>query len=180
MQKKYATKVSILKGRLKYRLVLLVLSLAFSACQTPALDVYYSIADDVELSQYQTFLIEPITDGDNRFIDFLNVGIEEALTRKGYQLSNSPELIVRYALDIAEDKRLKLDSIPLNGLIQTKAIMDAVFEAKMLVNVVDTKTGKIVWKAATSRDLRALNTKKIQQAKVNVRMEQLFDSFSAR
>ena len=156
---------------------LLLLALTLTACQTPPLDVYHSMNSDVDLSRYQTFSIQAVTDRDNKFTNFINKGIENNLNEKGYQLAEESDLVVIYSLQIEESEQLKQKQIPVHGTIYTQTSMEAVFEAKMLVNIIDSKTGKVIWKAATSRDLRRVNANNVDQAKINDRMNELFESF---
>jgi Domain of unknown function (DUF4136) len=181
MQEMQCPSLPKLKNRFKK---IHLLFLVLIGCNTFPLDVYYAIPEGVDLSVYKTFAIEPILDNDNfydtGFIKLLNTAIVDTLNKKGCSLADSPELIVKYSLEIDEDKSLKLEHVPFEGLIQTKAMIEAVFEAKMLVNAVDIKTGQIIWKAATTKDLRSVSTKKINQARVNKRMGELFQSFRCR
>lgn len=156
------------------------LSLWLTACQTPPLHVYYVMEEEVDLTPYQTFAIQVVSHSEDQFIDFINAGIVKDLSNKGYRISEQADLIVRYSLEFEADQHLKLENIPEKGNIYTKSSMEAVFDAKMLVNIIDTNTKKVIWKAATTRDLRSVSLKKVDQERVNDRIEELFDSFPAR
>lgn len=162
---------------IKHTLTLLFLSLTLTACQTPPLHVYHSMSNDVDLSRYQTFSIQAMTDEDNPFVNYINQGIINTLTKKGYQFSEESDLVIRYSLEVKSGETVKISAIPVQGNIYTQTSMEAVFEAKMLANVIDKASKRVIWKAATSRDIRGVNTKHIDQAKVNDRMDELFESF---
>jgi len=162
---------------IKHTLTLLFLSLTLTACQTPPLDVYHSMGEGVDLSRYQTFSIQAMTDIDSPFVNYINQGIINTLTKKGYQFSEESDFIVRYSLEVQSGESVKINSIPIHGNIYTQTSMEAVFEAKMLANVIDKASKHVIWKAATSRDIRGVNTKSVDQAKVNDRMDELFESF---
>jgi hypothetical protein len=162
---------------IKQTITFLFFSLTLTACQTPPLDVYHSMNNDVDLSQYQTFSIQAITDSDSPFINYLNRGIINTFIKKGYQLSEESDLVIRYSLEVQSGETVKINSIPVQGNIYTQTSMEAVFEAKMLANIIDRASERVIWKAATSRDIRGINAKHINQAKVNERMAELFDSF---
>ncbi len=159
---------------------LLCLTFWLSACQTPPLHVYSVMKEGVDLSQYKTFTIPVVSTSESRYFDYINAGIIKTLSEKGYQLSQPADLIVQYSLELIADEVIKVESIPEQGNIHNQASMEAIFEASMLVNIIDTKTKKVIWKAATTRDLKNINMKKVDQERVNRSMEELFESFPKR
>jgi len=163
------------------KLVLILCSpLWLAACQTPPLHVHSVLKDGVDLSQYQTFTIPEVGPVDNKYYAYINKSIIHILRDKGYQLSEQADLIVRYSLKLQTDEQLKMESIPEQGNIHTHASMEAVFEAVMLVNVIDMKTKQVIWKAATTRDLKNVNLKGVDQERVDRSIKELFEFFPAR
>mgnify|MGYP000412752245 CR=1 FL=1 len=173
------THFNALKLRLKL-FPLLCLSLWLTACQTPPLHVYSVLKDGVDLSQYQTFTIPAVGNVDSKYYDYINKAIIKDLSDKGYQLSEQADLIVRYSLELKADEHVKVESIPEQGNIHTQTSMEAIFEAVMLVNIIDTKSNNVIWKAATTRDLKSVNLKEVDQERVDRSIEELFESFPAR
>jgi len=159
---------------------LLCLSLWLTACQAPPLHVYSVMKEGVDVSQYQTFTIPDVGSVENKYYDYINKAIIKNLSDKGYQLSEQADLIVRYSLEFIADEQMKVESIFEQGDIHTHTSMEAVFEAVMLVNIIDTKSKKVIWKAATTRDLKSVNLKKVDQERVDNSINELFESFPAR
>ena len=157
----------------------LCLSIWLSACQAPPLHVYSVLKEGADLSQYRTFTIPEVGSVDNKYYDYINKSIIHTLTDKGYQLSEQADLIVRYSLKFKTDEQLKIESIPEQGNIHTHASLEAVFEAVMLVNIIDRKTKQVIWKAATTRDLKNVNLKGVDQERVDRSIAELFESFPA-
>jgi hypothetical protein len=133
--------------------------------------------EGVDLGQYQSYNILAVGTNEGGFLDYINEGIINNLSDKGYHLSEQADFIVKYSLEFKADEYIKVESIPEPGNIHNQASMEAVFEATMLVNIIDTKTKEVIWKAATTRDLKSVNLKKVDQERVNSSIDELFDSF---
>jgi hypothetical protein len=159
---------------------ILCLSLWLTACQTQTLHVYSVLKEGVDLSQYQTFTIPALGNVNSKYYDYINKGIINNLTTKGYQQSEQADLITRYSLKFQTDEQVKMEAISEKGNIHTDTFMEAIFEAVMLVNIIDTKTNIVIWKAATTRDLKSVNLKEVDQESINRSIEELFESFPAR
>lgn len=179
LEHKITTRFRVLRGLIKV-ISLLWLSLWLIACQTPPLQVYYAMNNELDLTAYQTFTIQIATNSESQYLDYINKGIIASLSAKGYHSTQQADLIVRYSLHFKADERLQLECIPQQGTLHTTTSMEAVFEAKMLVNIIDTRTDNIIWKAATTRDLSSVNLEKVNQESINKRIEELFESFPAR
>jgi hypothetical protein len=157
----------------------LCLSLWLTACQTPPLHVYSVLKEGVDLSQYQTFTIPALGNVNSKYYDYINKAIIKNLSDKGYQLSEQADLMVRYSLKLKTDEQVKMESISEQGNIHSHASMEAIFEAVMLVNIIDTKSKNVIWKAATTRDLKSVNLKAVDQESVDRSIQELFESFPA-
>jgi hypothetical protein len=158
---------------------ILGLSLWLTACQTPPLHVYSVLKEGVDLSKYQSFTIPAVGNVDSKYYDYINKAIIKNLSDKSYQLSEQADLIVRYSLKLKTDEQVKMESISEQGNIHTYASMEAIFEAVMLVNIIDTKSKNVIWKAATTRDLKSVNLREVDQERVDRSIEELFESFPA-
>ena len=159
-----------------------VASLLLSACQTPPLHVYSTMNDKIDFSQFETFSVNSTSISDTSLLNVLTRNISSVLNEKGYQkkLPENADLAVVYHVDIDQGNKLKQSSIPVKGNIYMQTTLEAVYEAQILVNVVDTKTKMVLWKASSTRDLTSVNTSKIDEQKVHARMLELFDSFPSQ
>jgi len=160
----------------------MVLTLILSACQVPPLDVYHSMNDKVDFSQYKTFSVNSTTISDAAFLDVLTRKISLVLNDKGYrqETETKADLVVVYHIDIDQGNKLKQASIPIKGNIYTHSTLEAVYEAQILVNVVDTKTRMVIWKASSSRELASIDTSELDEDKVHQRMLELFESLPSQ
>ena len=163
---------------------LITLTLLFvSACQLAPLDVQSVIRDDVVMEKYKTVSVMPVSNTiaqKNPAITLITKAIESELLKKGYVLSDTPELLFAYQLDIKEGEQLKQNMLNVKGQVFNVARLEAVYEAKMLVNAIDTKTKAVIWKASTSKDLRSVDTNSIDQDRLDSRMSELLVSFPGR
>lgn len=158
-----------------------VVVLMLCSCATPSLDVYYDGGDLIDPSKHQMFSIQG---GDESLahIPMINKGIVNALSSKGYRyVENGGDFVVLYRLNLEEGDKLVSTFIPINGYVYTQTQLEAVYEAKMLVNVMEAKNdGKLLWKASTMRDLTTVDTSVLDQDRINNSMSELFDSFPSR
>ena len=159
-----------------------IMAISLSACQVPPLDVYYSMNNNTNFSQYKSFSVSSTSISDKVFLDVLTRKISTVLEDKGYrqEAESKADLVVVYHIDIDQGEKIKQEAIPVKGNIYTRATLEAVYEAQILVNVVDTKTKMVVWKASSSRDLTNIDTSKIDEEKAHQRMLELFESFPAQ
>lgn len=160
----------------------MLLTLFLSACQVPPLDVYYSMNDHIDFSQYETFSVTSTTISDTTFLDAITRNMSMVLSEKGFQKveESKADLVVAYHIVIHESEKLVQQSIPVKGNIYTRSSLEAVYEAQILVNAVDTKTKMVVWKASSSRDLTNINNSTVDEEKVYARMLELLASFPSR
>jgi len=159
--------------------MLFVFAFLLLGCQTTPLDVYYAADEEVDLTHYDTFSVQSIND-DSNINRAITQGIESELAKKGYQHSDQAELIFAFSLEINESETLKQTPISIKGNTFTRTSLEAVYEAKMLINAIDVSTKQVVWKASTSRDIRSVGTKSIDQNRINERMAELLYAYPAR
>lgn len=159
--------------------ILTITSFLLSACQTPPLDVSYSMDDKVDFSQFETFSINSTSTSNDALIGTLTRNIATVISEKGYRKvsKEDADLAVVYFVDIERDTKLKQSPIPIKGNIYMRATLETVNEAKILVNIFDTKTKAVLWKASSYRDLTNVDTSRIDEQKVYARMLELFESF---
>ena len=150
------------------------------ACQIPPLDVYSSVNNKVEFNNYRSFTVHATIKSSDQFLDLVTHNIETVLLEKGYQKDAQADFVVLFQIDIDQVDQVVQEAIPVQGKLYMRAKLEAVFKAKILVNVIDTKTNVVVWKAASSRDLSGIDTSKIDNERVHQRMLELFDSFPSK
>ncbi len=163
------------------RLLLLVIALSLlTACQSAPLDIHYYLSNEADFSQYQTFSVSPINSQNGRMIPKVTLGIERAMLAKGYSVAAEPDLQVLYQVHVSESEKLKSEVIPVPGNVFNRTTLEAVYEAKLLVNIVDAKTSQMLWKASTIRDLTQVRRKNETQEQVDQRIAEVFASFPER
>lgn len=156
---------------------LLMLSLSLlTACQTPPLTIHHSMDAAFDLDQYQTFSVHALQQDKPEHIRLINEAIRRVMIYKGYTPAEDADLRIVYDIDVHQSSKLQQETLPQNGQLYSKAKLEAVFEAKMLVNAFAKSTNTVVWKASTTRDLTNANTLKFDQQRANLRMEELFAS----
>jgi hypothetical protein len=153
--------------------------LSLTACQLAPLHVQSVLENDADPRQYQSVSVESLN-LKNDVISMITKGIEQHLQSKGYVLSDEPELVFVYQLDIKESEHLNYRVQTEGRHVLNLTSLEAVFEAKMLVNAIDTRNKQLIWKASTSKDIRSVDKDSVDQGKINTRMEELFASFPAR
>mgnify|MGYP000642041552 CR=1 FL=1 len=162
--------------------ILSTLVLNLIACQTPPLEVHTSTNPLSTLSQYKTYTIEPLNTSEFKIIPIVNHAIANELLTKGYTEvnANSADLIIKYKVKVKQGEQLKIEAIPAKSIIYSRTTTESVNEASMLVNVIDSKTNEVVWKAATKRDLHTVNEKTPIEERAKVSMSEIFADFPSR
>lgn len=165
----------------------LVFGLLFSTlallggCQTAPLDVVHVQKAGFSDGNYVSFKVSHThVDIATRAEELINNAIAEVMTEKGYVDGATPDFEIRYSLTTKESQRLEINSPEAMGQVGHPPQMEAVFEARMLVNVIDTKTGEVIWKAASTRDLTQVNVSKFDEHKAHDRMHEMFENFPSR
>tara|TARA_R110001592_G_scaffold42654_5_gene138512 strand:+ start:3722 stop:4267 length:546 start_codon:yes stop_codon:yes gene_type:complete len=164
-----------------FNILLLVYVVNFLlGCQELPLQVYSTTDANVNLRQYQTFSVHAESHHSTNFIAFITRGIESGLTVKGYSVSETPDLLINYRIEIDRGELITQEQIPDGTGFYTSNRIDPINKADVLVNAIDRKTKEVVWKAATSMDISSVNIQNIDQNRVSNHMAQLFKSFPSR
>jgi len=181
MNKKPASKFVAHKNKLLKGFTLSVICLAFvQACATPSLHVDYESKSNFNIENYKTFEIKSLVSPPHPYVELINQGITNTLSNKGLKPAKGADLVVLYDVNVDKGSRLHDEEIPVNNMVYTRMTVEAVFDAKILVNVVDVKTNKVMWKATSTRDLTQVDPKKFNQEKANTRMSEIFEDFPSR
>jgi len=162
--------------------ILTTLALNLIACQTPPLEVHSSTTPLSSLSQYKTYHVESLNSPDIEIIPIVNNAIANELNAKGYTLVNADtaDLIIKYKIKVKQDEQLRIESIPVQGMIYSRTTTESINEASMLVNAMDSQTNKVVWKATTIRNLNTVNEKTPIEERAKVSMSEIFADFPSK
>ncbi|OZG70962.1 hypothetical protein BTA51_22920 [Hahella sp. CCB-MM4] len=161
-------------------LVLIIFQAVVSGCATRELLPAVVISPNISASEYSGFTVENASQRDGEIYAMLNVGINKVFTEKGYRpgVNSKRDLRVRYLLLVDRGQRLVEQVIPTGKGDVTRHYMEAVNEARFLVNVVDTATNEVVWKASTIKDISGKSLP--SQEELEERLAEFFDSFPTR
>ena len=175
-------------SRLAYGL--LITTIAFlTACQTPPLEVVHVQKEGFNAGNYVSFKVSHShVDIATQAEELINTAIADVMLEKGYVDGANPDFEIRYSLKTMQSQRLEIDSVAPTGPAWQGGAqqaghppqMEAVFEARMLVNVIDTKTNEVIWKAASNRDLTQVDVSKFNADKAHDRMHEMFENFPSR
>lgn len=158
---------------------LLVSSLAFilSACQISPLEVTSQSVNPSVLSKESTFNVQANSERKGPYLDLLTQSINEYLTSKGYQPSETPDFLVAYQVRFKEDTEIVTEIIPIANQVYNRQQLEAVFEAHILINAIDTATKDVLWKAASKRDLTQVSSAKYTKERADKAVSELFETF---
>jgi len=152
-----------------------------SACQTAPLNVVHVKKENFNEGNYVSFKVSHTSvDAKQEAKELITNAIAEIMIEKGYVDGANPDFEIRYSIKTSQSTRLEVQSPESMGIEGHPPQMEAVFEARMLVNVIDTKTNEVIWKAASSRDLSQVNIQKFDASKAHDRMHEMFENFPAR
>jgi len=117
-------------------------------------EIIYSIAPDADFQSYRTLHLENVDTGDAPFYLTLDKALRSSLAKKGYVVTDKDaDLTLLYKVTIDRGEKLKEEVIPTAQGTYIRRNMEAVNEGKFLVNLVETGSGRMVWKGSTVRDL---------------------------
>ncbi|MFT7185805.1 MAG: hypothetical protein ACI84K_001188 [Pseudohongiellaceae bacterium] len=162
--------------------ILSALVLNLIACQTPRLEVHSKAVSLSTFKHYETYHVASLNNPDMAIIPIVNTAIANELNIKGYTQTdaNSADIIIKYKIKIKHGKQLRIDAIPVDNNVYSRPTTEALNEASMLVNVTDTVTNKVVWKASTVRNLNTVNVKIPIEKRAKVSMSEIFEDFPTK
>ncbi|KZY72559.1 hypothetical protein A3742_08265 [Oleiphilus sp. HI0071] len=160
-----------------------------TGCGTAPLEVVHVQKEGFNEGKYISFKVSHShVDIATKAEELINKAIADVMTEKGYVDGANADFEIRYSLKTMQSQRLEIESVAPTGPAWQGGAqpaghppqMEAVFEARMLVNVIDTKTGEVIWKAASNRDLTQVDVSKFDSNKAHDRMHEMFENFPAR
>ena len=164
---------------------LTLFAVLLQACAAPSLHVQAWLDPQIDLYSYETFSVEVLQDGEKylRINAMLISAFDLAMQGKSFRPANNAEsadLILRFIPEARHEEALRADEIPTSKGIYTKYRMVAVNEGSLLVNIIDAKRNKVIWKGSTIRDTSNLKVSKLTQERINDRVMELLASFPER
>jgi len=166
--------------RLMSFLSLMMLTL-LSGCQS-GLDVQHQLAESFDAQNYDTFVVASLDGKETKNRRLLESGMRTVLENKGYRYASSGEadLLFVYDINLTEESSVMNEVVLRDGKTFTVPKIEAVFEAHILINAIEPGTHKVLWKAATDRDLRNVNLRNLDKKRLMERLTELFDSLPDR
>jgi hypothetical protein len=164
---------------------LILCAVLLQACAAPHLHVQAWLDPQVDLRSYETFEVEAVQDGDRylRINAMLASAFDLAMQGKSFRPASgagSADLTLRFITEVRHEEELRADEIPTQKGVYTKYRMVAVNEGSLLVNIIDVKQNKVIWKGSTIRDINNLKVSKLTQERINDRVLELLASFPER
>lgn len=157
--------------------VVVLASLLSSACQTPPpLDVK-SVTRNVDFNQYRSINVQSLNDSERKIIGYIDNAMKANLREKGYDIAEQADLILAYQVAVDNSQRIDLKQVNTVKGVYSIPKLEPVNQASVLINAYDAKTGQVVWKASTIRDITHVNPKGVDQERINQRVEELLETF---
>lgn len=152
-------------------------SVLLSACQVSPLDVTTNVVDGDALSAKPTFAVQAHSERPGAYLDMITSSVEKMLDQKGYQVSETPDVVIVYQVRFIEGTELEVKSVPVKSMLYSLPVLESVYEAKILINAVDASNGRVLWKAAGLRDLTQVGAGPYSAERADKAVESLFDTY---
>src|SRR5690606_4040688 len=148
-------------------LVGLVVVLVMTGCATAYNPVEVVADEQVDFSQYRSFEIDALildssVDGQQDLLvnQMIGQALAQSLIRKGLvqDQGGSPDLRVRFLARVQTQAGIDIEHVPTEQGVWTRYWNDPVSQGRLLVNLVDTATGNVVWKGVYTQQLDSPDT----------------------
>lgn len=161
-------------GRLGSSLVLAVALGLGVGCATGPAEVSSVVSPTANFKAYQTVALENVSQQEGPEFALIEKSIASVLSDKGYRVGGKDsDLTLLYRLTRDRGEKLKEEVIPTAQGTVIRRNLEAVNEAKFLVNLVDTRSGAMAWKGSTVRDLTRQKTP-MTDAEIKTALEEFF------
>ncbi len=158
-----------------------LLSLILTACASGGRNIQQSHDESINFADFKSFSVEAVQHMEelNAVNDMITAAFVQQLQAKGmrYVKSGEADLYVRFATKVTSGQEMKAEYIPAGKGVYTRYNMEAVNEGEFLVNMVDNRTKKVVWKASSIRDMAGVDIGKISQEKINEGLSRVLEGF---
>jgi len=165
----------------------LVAILVVMGCATAYNPVEVVADEQVDFSQYRTFEIDALIldssiDGQQDLLvnQMIGQSLAEALRRKGLEQDQggAPDLRVRFLARTKTQAGIDIEHVPTEHGVWTRYWNEPVSQGKLLVNLVDTATGSVVWKGVYTQQLDDLEV--VTQSEIDRVVNQLMAAYPSR
>lgn len=159
------------------------LALMISGCASMVSpeDVMVEYRPEADFSTYESFHVEsvPVEARGTRIHRMVTLALNRQLTEKGLRMTakEDADLLFRYATKLEQAERLTTEYIPFKKGMTTRYGLEPYMQGSLLINVVDTESDQVVWKAIKRRELHASDLDRVSQDGVNEAVADLLDEF---
>ncbi len=138
--------------------------LVTAGCATDYSPVEVVADKDVDFSQYRTFEIEALIldsmgefEGQQDLLvnQMIGQSLAKSLIQKGLEQDQGgdPDLRVRFLARVKTQAGVDVEHVPTEHGVWTRYWNEPVSQGKLLVNLLDTATGNVVWKGVYTQEL---------------------------
>ena len=161
-------------------LCFLVVACASSSRRSVETDYDKSAAFDT----YKTFSVVAVQQ-EQQYValnGLLKTAIADALSAKGLSYSESGEtdLIVRFAARVTRGQQMRLEQISTGKGVYTRNQVEAVNEGALLINVVDVKQDRVIWKASSISDITGIDLDKVTQPQADKALSEVLVDYPSK
>ncbi|WP_097458619.1 DUF4136 domain-containing protein [Mangrovitalea sediminis] len=163
-------------------IALSVFCVLLSACASaPSHDVVFELNKKAPFSSYRTFTVQSVPESHplSPIRIMLVRGMNNAMKAKGYREDDgdSADLLVRFGTRIEQGGRLTEEQIPFEKGLRTRYGLEPLMEGRVLVNIVDMREKRVVWKGEMRKPLNQVDLSNVTQDQVDAAMSELLASF---
>ena len=167
------------------QILCVVLCLLVAACASSS---RRSVETDHDKSapfdSYKTFSVEAVQQ-EQQYValnGLLKKAIADSLSTKGlsYSETGDVDLIVRFAARITHEQQMRLEQISTGKGVYTRSQAEAVNEGALLINVVDVKQDRVVWKASSVSDITGIDLDKVTQVQADKALSEILVDYPSK
>jgi uncharacterized protein DUF4136 len=163
-------------------LALCVLVAACASSSRRSLETDYD--KSAPFDTYNTFSVEAVQHEDQyaALNGFLKKAIVDSLLTKGliYSESGDTDLVVRFAAHVTRGQKMRLEQISTGQGVYTRSQVDAVNEGALLINVVDVKQDRVIWKASSISDITGIDLDKVTQPQADKALSEILLDYPSK
>ena len=164
------------------QIVCVFLCVVLAACTSSSRrNIQMNYDENAPFDSYKTYTVEAVQQ-DQQFAglnSLIEAGIIGAMADKGLSQATTGkgDLLIRYATRIERGQEMKLEQISTGKGVYTRSQMEPVNEGSLLINIIDTKADRIVWKASSISDITGVTIENVTQERVDEAMDEVFEGY---
>lgn len=164
------------------QIVCVFLCIVLTACASSSRrNIQMNYDESAPFDSYKTYSIEAIQQdhqaaGLNTMIE---KGIVGAMADKGLsqKMTGKADILIRYATRIERGQEMKLEQISTGKGVYTRSQMEPVNEGSLLINIIDIKSDRVVWKASSISDITGITLENVTQVGVDEAVDEIFEGY---